>query len=144
MLDIGGSIVVFVLMGMIGEGYSSASPSHPIEAGWRMFTIYTGQEACADAALPATLTSEALSRRVGDKFQLTMAVVVAYDDRGKLIPRVPISIEEPEPEGVLVRDMHANELTWIAQKVGRAQFSVGSLCSRGSATTTIDVIVEQN
>ena len=144
MSSIVASMFLALFFAVVGEGYSSSSRWESIEAGWRMFTIYAGQDACANTPLPSTLSAEPIRLAVGEKFLLNMLVVTAHDTDGTLIPRVPISIGRCDSSSVLVRDMHANEMTWIAEEVGVAEFSIGGICPGGSATATVQVIVGEN
>ena len=122
---------------MIGEGLTSAEINQHIEAGFRMFTIYTGPEACAAVDVPHNLQSEPVTLNIGDELLLTDLIIVAYSADGEIIPRVPIGIShDVETNDVLVRDPHRNCITYIANRIGRAKFSIAYLCESSENVET--------
>lgn len=102
-----------------------------------MFTIHTGPAACRNTQPPTKLVATALSVNVGDRLHLSDPVVAAYDARGEFMPRVPISIGCDTSNGVFVRDVDADQITFVATKPGVAEFSVASFCPGASASTTV-------
>ena len=127
---------------MIGEGFTSAGFDQQIEAGFRMFTLYTGPEACAKVDVPHKLQSVSVNLNIGDELLLTDLIVVAYSADGKIIPRVPIGIgHDVEVNDVLVRDPHRSRITYIANRIGQAKFSVFLFCEGAEYITTQVIII---
>jgi hypothetical protein len=125
------SVVLVAVATTTGVGLTSVSPNEPIEAGFRMFTIYS--EHCSRTPLPAyILTYGPLNLKVGDEFVLTDPIVTAHDESGKLIPKAPITILNlNENNDVLRRDPHRNRVTYVALRPGTKTFRFKSRCPDG-------------
>lgn len=130
-------LFITVFGAMAGQGLTSTGLDRPIEAGFRMFTLYTGPEACAAVDVPDSLESMPMTLNVGDEFLLTDLIIVAYSSDGEIIPRVPIGIShDVESNDVLVRDPHRNRITYIANRHGQAKFSISYICEISKAVET--------
>lgn len=125
------SVVLAAVATTTGEGLTSVSSNEPIEAGFRMFTIYS--ELCSKTPLPAyILTYGPLELEVGDEFVLTDPIVTAHDDSGTLIPKAPIMILNlNETNDVLCRDPHRDRVTYVALRPGTKIFRFKSRCPGG-------------
>ena len=96
--------------GVFAEGYSSARPGGPADISYRVFTLYTRPEACAQAPVPAELRihPDPLHLQVGDRIHRNNAeihetelVIEAYDAGGRFLPAVPIGVGITETSGAL-------------------------------------------
>ena len=97
--------LIAAMAGIIGEGFSAESPSKTIDAGWRMFTNYTGPEVCLSASIPDRLVGPPIRVRTHERFQLSDLRVSAYTADDVFLPRIPVQIEFEETKGILARDM---------------------------------------
>jgi hypothetical protein len=97
--------------GVFGEGYSSAEPGGTAAIHFRVFTIYTGQEACEKSPVPTELRilPNPLRLNVGDRIHRTNGdehaselVIEAYDKDGLFLPSVPIVVNLIDVQSVVV------------------------------------------
>jgi hypothetical protein len=137
--------------GTIGEGLTAAAAGGAIEFGWRMFTIYTLDEACrrshADRVARLRAHMPRIGARVGQPFPPARLTIVALDTANRVLPRVPIVVDlnaSPDffdshlpdaPDGPSV-PLGTGPL--VARSVGTATFRARTVCP-GSAA---DVLVE--
>lgn len=128
--------------GTIAEGHTAKTVGGPIEAGYRMFSVpdfdMVCQRARADAV--ATLRSSAPVRlRVGQIFEPHRLRIDARDVAGRLVPRVPISIELEYSEVV---DVPVADSTVRPLRPGTVRFRVRTICDApGDAIViTADVV----
>jgi hypothetical protein len=134
----------------IGEGLTAATSDGTIEFGWRMFTIYTVDEACrrARADLTARLRSDTprLTAHGAEPFSPARLKIVAVDRAGRVLPRVPIGVELKAPPGFFVsrlpdgRDAPLVPLgtgPLVPLKTGTAMLRARTLCRASSAEVLI-------
>jgi hypothetical protein len=135
----------------IGEGLTAAVAGGRIEYGWRLFTIYTMDDACrrSHAEDVARLRHDGarLITRIGRPFPPAQLKIVALDNAGRVVARVPVAVElkapprffdsrlPDAPEGPAV-PLGTGPLIPIA--TGTVTFRARTLC-RGSAA---DVLVQ--
>ena len=88
--------------GVFGEGYSSAEPGSASVVHFRVFTIYTRQEACDESPQPVELriSPDPIQIQVGGRVRHTGQngrpsdlVIEAYDSQGSFLPSVPITVD---------------------------------------------------
>ncbi|MCK7596573.1 hypothetical protein M0G74_04715 [Microbulbifer sp. CAU 1566] len=80
--------------GMLAEGRSSVTEDATIEAGWRMYTLYTGPEACEKSSPIAHMEVEPgeVRVRVGETWEPKQLVVRAFDTQNRFVPAAPLTV----------------------------------------------------
>jgi len=128
-------VIIYVYMtsinaGVIAEAASSRKPNEVIQAGYRMYTIYTGQDACnkSPKARKLEVVPVSVDLNVGDKWHPRLLVVHAYDYEGSFIPESPLLISIEERNDLV--DTRGSEGYVKAIAAGRVLIQVQSYCDR--------------
>jgi hypothetical protein len=135
----------------IGEGLTAATRGGAIEFGWRLFTIYTMEDACRRSRAERTArlrTDETrVSARLGERFLPAHLKIWAQDASGGVLPQVPIAVELNAPPDFF--DVHLPDAPdgppaplgsgpLVARQIGTATFRARTICPGSTA----DVLLE--
>jgi hypothetical protein len=90
------------LFGTVAEAYTSPDAGTGVNAALRLFPV--PDNVCATAPRPAALhaPADSIELQVGQPFPLNRIVIVARDEAGAVVARVPIAIEVERSEPPLV------------------------------------------
>lgn len=124
------------------EGYSSAAKGASARLYYRSFTIYTGEDACAHSAVPASFTIHAdpLDLRVGGRIHRngeSELVIEAYDAEGTFLPSVPVVVNVVADSNVI--ESRADQDYFEALAAGEGQVTVSWFCGDVSASISVAV-----
>jgi hypothetical protein len=154
----------FPVVAVCQEGYSSAQPSIPARIYYRVFTIYTHQEACEKSPKVSVISLRLPSTRmrVGDKIKtnspddsiVSDLVIEAFDEDGNFLPAVPVYVMavsqgktiDYDP-GILYRDGSMDY--WEARSPGKFDIGVSWACPSSPQnvvqdSVTIEVVDAEN
>jgi hypothetical protein len=139
------------LAGTFAEGFSSSVLGGPADLRYRAFTIYTGQEACAEAKQPAELSvrPSPIEMSIGDQIHRSNVdrapselIIEAYGEAGEFLPAVPIVVSIVDSQGVTGSRSDWDYFEAIAQ--GAAELVVGWRCKTPSGeplTASVRIVV---
>jgi hypothetical protein len=129
--------------GTVAEAYTSPDAGTGVNAAPRMFLV--PDNVCATAPRPAALhaPADAIELHVGQPFPFKSLVIVARDEAGAVVPRVPIAIEVERSDPPLVNTqsdaMPENHLHPV--RPGAFRLRARTICSDTPVQVLIPVVV---
>jgi len=131
----------------LAEGYTSATRTSGIEAGYRMFTVPWLSENCPGfpRATKLLLSGEPPQLTVGKWFPYDRLFIVALDSSDNVLPSIPIliAVEHVDPPILNLQDYMLAEPRVLPLRKGQFRFQVSAVCQEEPVTLVFQAGVVQ-
>ena len=130
----------------VAEGLSSVSAGARVEVASRMFSAPELEERCRVPvkAMQLVVRPSQLELAQGDVYPLDSLSVVAVDEAGVIVPRVPIAVEVEDVDPALVR-LRSDDPDLLQGRVrvigrGELEIRVRTICGTRDRTATTRLV----